>query len=271
MMAAVFLMQPLGQLVAAIVGLAVTAGLQHQYQVSPNKAVDQTWRAVTGVGAVPALIAVFLRWTIAESPRYTLDVANQPNRAVQEVDSYFSPEEVLTQSIAEMAEFRTIDEATDEVESFPVPFAKNDISHYFIVKGNWRYLAGTSICWYLLNFATCGLGTYNPRTLATLFKNLWSEDVQIYERLINNSWRIMLVVSTGSILGSSMLIMFVNSISRKKHLAWSFAFLAALFVATGIFFLTLFNGPARWVLIVAYGLCYMTINLGKDMISTAPK
>src|SRR5579859_7062363 len=97
MMAAVFLMQPLGQLLAYVIGLAVlltvgrNAGLATE--TNPVKAaitVDQIWRYVVGMGAIPALIVIVFRLTIPESPRYTLDVDNDGARALRDTQKYYN-------------------------------------------------------------------------------------------------------------------------------------------------------------------------------------
>lgn len=97
MMAAVFIMQPLGQLLAAVVGLAVlltigrSSGLDTQtdHDVSA-KIIDTIWRYVIGVGAIPAFVAIVFRLTIPESPRYTLDVDHDGARALQDARQYLN-------------------------------------------------------------------------------------------------------------------------------------------------------------------------------------
>ena len=95
MMAAVFLMQPLGQLLASVVGLAVLLtigrgeGLETQTDyVAAATTVDRIWRYVIGVGAIPALVAILFRLTIPESPRYTLDVDHDGARALKDAEDY---------------------------------------------------------------------------------------------------------------------------------------------------------------------------------------
>jgi MFS transporter, PHS family, inorganic phosphate transporter len=95
MMAAVFLMQPLGQLLASVVGLAVlltigrSEGLETQTDhVAAATTVDRIWRYVIGVGAIPALVAILFRLTIPESPRYTLDVDHDGARALKDTQDY---------------------------------------------------------------------------------------------------------------------------------------------------------------------------------------
>lgn len=222
-MAAVFLMQPLGQLFSQVVGLAVllTVGksrglasygreLEGADLVPAKMIVDTIWRYVIGVGAIPAFIAIVFRLTIPESPRYTLDVDNDGTRALQDTQRYFNirheqPNHVSEnlhlnvhhgkenqplngqydletghpiqslpvaatglehleetndndsdsmdmQVIGDDEEDHHQDEANDE-ELRSKAFSRADIKQYFITEGNIKYLLGTSITWFLLDFA----------------------------------------------------------------------------------------------------------------------
>lgn len=95
MMVAVFLMQPLGQILGAAVGWGALVSFGHSRGLvtSPNSsltegqrmevysAIDSIWRCVIGIGAFPALLATLWRFSIPESPRYTMDVDRDVKRA----------------------------------------------------------------------------------------------------------------------------------------------------------------------------------------------
>jgi PHS family inorganic phosphate transporter-like MFS transporter len=105
MMAAVFLMQPLGQLLASVVGLAVLLTVGHNEGLDTVKdpaaqavIVDRIWRYVIGVGAIPALVAILFRLTIPESPRYTLDVDHDGARALKDTEDYLNIRRASTAS-----------------------------------------------------------------------------------------------------------------------------------------------------------------------------
>ena len=87
MLCAVFFAQPLGQLIAVLMAFAVTAGFKSHIQavtathgalscslaatseagIDCARTVDRAWRLVAGLGAVPAAIAIYFRFTIPES------------------------------------------------------------------------------------------------------------------------------------------------------------------------------------------------------------
>jgi len=52
------------------------------------KTLDSIWRWIIGVGIIPAVIALWFRLTIIESPRYTADVGRDSRKAASELDRY---------------------------------------------------------------------------------------------------------------------------------------------------------------------------------------
>lgn len=90
----VFYAQPLGYLFAGLVTLMVLSSHRGSIPNNPettycnescHQALDNCWRIIVGIGAIPALIAVAFRRTIPESPLYTADVLNRPREAKDDV------------------------------------------------------------------------------------------------------------------------------------------------------------------------------------------
>ncbi|OJD13446.1 hypothetical protein AJ78_06100 [Emergomyces pasteurianus Ep9510] len=102
MIATVFFMQPCGYLIATLVALcAIVAnknGLPTNIPTDVDsiisctddelcrRTIDSIWRWVIGVGAIPAAIAILFRISIPESPRYTMEVLNRPDEALEDVN-----------------------------------------------------------------------------------------------------------------------------------------------------------------------------------------
>jgi len=96
MMCAVFLMQPMGQLLAWSVGLVALEVLSHHHDFSTDSpdakvGIDKLWRWVIGMGAIPAALAILFRITIPESGRYTYDVKKDGPRALHDTIGVFQP------------------------------------------------------------------------------------------------------------------------------------------------------------------------------------
>ena len=89
-------MQPPEQLAATLVGVIMIFSFKAKMQ-DPGycehqpcfRAVDQAWLAIVGIGGMPALVAFINRLRIPGSPRYTLEVLQDGERAQQETERYF--------------------------------------------------------------------------------------------------------------------------------------------------------------------------------------
>jgi PHS family inorganic phosphate transporter-like MFS transporter len=169
-MAAVFLMQPLGQLISQLVGLVVLVAYNHWYHlegckepaagVAPycGRSIDTIWRWVTGVGAIPALVAIYFRFRIPDPGLYELDVNNEGDLAVRNtIDVYHQIPASHAEETMEMHglvdhDHSEREDADLDVEApLPAQFSYEDMHDYFWVQGNWRSVAGTSLCWFLLD------------------------------------------------------------------------------------------------------------------------
>ncbi|CAG8978486.1 hypothetical protein HYALB_00005061 [Hymenoscyphus albidus] len=97
MLTVVFMCQPLGQLAATLVTLIAMANQKSGIPADAKrdncnteclKTLDSIWRWIIGVGVIPAVIALWFRLTIIESPRYTADVARDSKKAASELQGY---------------------------------------------------------------------------------------------------------------------------------------------------------------------------------------
>jgi PHS family inorganic phosphate transporter-like MFS transporter len=350
-------MQSLGQLAAALVGLGVLIALGNQHDLvnlDPNdpaskRWVDSIWRTVIGAGAFPALVAIVFRLTIPESPRFTLDVDHDGQRALEDIREHYSGHingqstqdlERLTEATREEAareaasaaspgrgtgiakepksrpttnirrspsdneeqgqedeeeedeeqedeeeeddEEQEEEEEDDEEEvadDDPRAFSKADLYEYFITQGSWRFLAGTSTCWFLLDFAFYGLGINSPRQISHIWldrpatSNILADwqsadpNVNIYHILKFDSIQYIYTVSIGSVVGSLLLIKFIDYVPRKALLIVCFLLLAALFFVVGgtLFAVEYTNQHA--LTIVLYALCQLFFNLGPNALT----
>jgi PHS family inorganic phosphate transporter-like MFS transporter len=100
MLSVVFFTQSIGALLANLVAIIVVASLRNSLPEDANavtcagtcvEAVDIMWRWIVGLGAVPPAFAILIRWWIPESPRYTLEVEKNPERAKKDMNAYYHP------------------------------------------------------------------------------------------------------------------------------------------------------------------------------------
>lgn len=104
MLSWVFFAQPLGQLLANVLSLAAVEAykpwIEQQFHYCPKgddvcfQAIDRLWRLVVGIGIVPAVIALAFRFTIPESPRYTLDILQNTKGTLEDTANYYGAPEL---------------------------------------------------------------------------------------------------------------------------------------------------------------------------------
>lgn len=102
MLSSVFMMQPIGQALAQLVGLWVLLGFEDMKNLRElrcgldlkneekcKEAVDGIWRIVIGSGAAPALLAIIFRFFLYDCGLYTLEVRNKPEIAIEDTQRVY--------------------------------------------------------------------------------------------------------------------------------------------------------------------------------------
>ncbi|OKL56140.1 hypothetical protein UA08_08743 [Talaromyces atroroseus] len=203
MLASVFFMQPLGQLAGNLVALIVVAVTKNHNNEDSVRAVDIMWRWLIGIGVVPGVIASLFRFAIPETPRYLLDIDNDPIKAEFDATTLFGTEEQTANidldldrpwdgttlpksssfsSYASGGAGGSIDSGSiapnTEYTLHPPTFQSHwrnvwdDVIYYFWKEGNWRTLLGTCIAWMLLDFGFYGIQLSSPQFLAKTWGTL---------------------------------------------------------------------------------------------------
>lgn len=154
MIAAVFSMQGLGQLMAAIVALITTVAFKSSFVNITDEghcdeacriAADRAWRIIVGVGAIPACLALYYRITIPETPRYTFDVQHDVEKADADIKAYVSSKSNSVYDGRRHSRSRT------SVSSLNLPRASwADVFSYFKEWSNFKVLVGTTMSWFFL-------------------------------------------------------------------------------------------------------------------------
>lgn len=194
MLASVFAMQACGILAASVVSLVVVSVARAQNPIANPRAVDHIWRWIMGLSLIPAVFAVIIRLSIPESPRYTLDVLDDPFKAFEEAnrfnESNLQDQFNLQANLALVNAFarpKTPDSGTNASPHPGAPEGQTGRSHpvlqldelptkytvkdYFWKQGNWRFLVGTASTWFLLDFAFFGLGLSSPKAVSKIWYN----------------------------------------------------------------------------------------------------
>ncbi|OCK85365.1 inorganic phosphate transporter 1-6 /Pi cotransporter [Lepidopterella palustris CBS 459.81] len=261
MMGAVFSMQGFGQLGGALVMLCLTAGFKESLLTAKTYgtctgvcalAVDKMWRALVGIGIVPACIALYYRLTIPETPRYTFDVARDIEKGNADVKAYMSGQHEGHPDEVAVATARRASVALE------VPKASfGDFFKFYSRPKNGLILLGTAGSWFLLDVAFYGLGL-NSSTVLTAIG--YGTGPTVYKILYNLAAGNCILVCAGAIPGYWLTVATIDTVGRKPIQLMGFIILTILFIVWGFAYHHL-SGHAMLAL---YVLVQLFFNFGPN-------
>ncbi|KAL6866879.1 major facilitator superfamily domain-containing protein [Trichoderma novae-zelandiae] len=262
MMAAVFSMQGLGQLLAAIVALVTTVAFKSHYinisaegacDLACREAADRSWRIIVGFGAVPACLALYYRITIPETPRYTFDIQNDIEKADADIRAYVSSKSKSDYSI-KRARSGTL---TTE-QSLDLPAASwPDVISYFGTWRNFKVLLGTTMSWFFLDLAYYGLGLNNSLVLSAIG---YANGRTLYHKLYNQAVGMIILACAGSIPGYWAAVFTIDSVGRKPLQFVGFLLLTVIFCVLGF----CFDSLSETAMLVLYIVAQFLFNAGPN-------
>lgn len=128
---------------AALVAFIITAGYKKailaETDITKLSSVDHMWRLLIGLGCVPGCVALYFRLTIPETPRFTMDIERNIDRAQAD--------------IAEVIEHRKTHIDEDQpIHRIDAPRASfSDFRNYFGQWKNFKVLFGCAYSWFALD------------------------------------------------------------------------------------------------------------------------
>lgn len=126
---------------ASLVGLVVVTAFKDDINKS-SELVDYTWRLLIGLGCVPAVIALYFRLTIPETPRFTMDIERKVNRAAHDIKKALASRPYAIYASHNMTEETRV----------TAPYAsRNDFIAHFSKWENLKVLIGTAYSWFALD------------------------------------------------------------------------------------------------------------------------
>ncbi|EHK20878.1 uncharacterized protein TRIVIDRAFT_59225 [Trichoderma virens Gv29-8] len=262
MMAAVFSMQGLGQLLAAIVALITTVAFKKHYidisaegacDLACREAADRSWRIVVGVGAIPACLALYYRITIPETPRYTFDIQNDIEKADADIRAYVS-----SRSKGEYGMKRSRSGTMTTEQPLDVPAASwPDVMSYFGQWKNFKVLIGTTMSWFFLDLAFYGLGLNNTMVLSAIG---YASGKTLYHKLYNQAVGMIILACAGSIPGYWAAVFTIDSVGRKPLQFTGFLLLTVIFCILGFYF----HHLTETAMLVLYIVAQFLFNFGPN-------
>ncbi|KAK2035008.1 H+ symporter [Colletotrichum zoysiae] len=262
MIAAVFSMQGMGQLGAAVVALVTAEAFKGNYLDVHNLsdchlrcqlAADRSWRIIVGMGAVPACVALYYRITIPETPRYTFDVEQDVEKADADIRAYMA-----SKSKGEYDPELQARAKKEAGTAYNTPAASwPDAWAYFSQRQHLKMLVGTALSWFFLDLAFYGLGLNSTVVLETIG---FADGDNLYERLHNQAIGLLILACAGAIPGYWTSVFTIDTFGRKPIQIMGFCVLSVIFCVLG-FMLHRLSNP---VFITIYVIGQFFFNFGPN-------
>jgi MFS transporter, PHS family, inorganic phosphate transporter len=211
---------------AALVSLVVVSAYKNQLLRETEfhlVSVDYMWRLLIGLGCVPAVVALYFRLTIPETPRFTMDIERNLDQASADIANNIINEDT--------------DYDPDNIRRVVTPKASwGDFTKHFGQWKNFKILFGTSWSWFALDIAFYGLGLNSSIILQGIgFGGATSKGVLgIYQTLWNVSVGNLILSAAGLIPGYWVAFLLIDSWGRKPIQLMGFIVLSALFIVMGV-------------------------------------
>ena len=205
------------------------------------KSIDQAWRFIIGLGCVPAVVALYFRLTIPETPRFTMDIDRNVLQASEDIDAVLSNRNFY------------VDEEAAAVRAEAPKASRRDFLAHFGRWENGKVLFGTAYSWFALDvsFAHSRLGNrtycFPDRLLRSRPQHvegpcghwfLWFKRYQGLRLVLvrdpaQDCRRYIILAVGGLIPGYWATFLLIDSWGRKPIQLMGFAMLTALFIIMG--------------------------------------
>ncbi|KAJ3362924.1 phosphate transporter [Allomyces javanicus] len=257
MVAAVFAMQGLGILVASLCAIIVLAAFRpilvpdHEGTVY-IKYLDNVWRLLFFLGIVPALLAVYWRLQIPETPRFTAaqgdkDAAMKDlQKVANEMGQIDGDIQLQTAGSSSAA-----DVAIPLTSSAPVNL-EDKYSHLTFgqVFGNWKngkILFATAACWFLLDVGFYGVQLNQSDVLKHMG---YGKGETAYDYFFSLALGNLILSLCGTVPGYWFTVFTIEKFGRIKIQLMGFTFLTIIFIVLTAAFDSLKGTTGFFVLFV---------------------
>jgi len=250
--AAVFAMQGLGILTAAAVSLMVTAIFQSAYPATPYGTsvelirgscppqADYVWRIVLAFGAVPAVLTMYARMMMPETPRFTLHVKGNAEKATADTAK------VMKAGIK---------------RSHPPP--PPPMSFRSFLKAWWKPLLGCSASWFLLDIAFYSQNLFQKDVFTAIG---WIPPAKTMNALTETFKiaRAQALIALGSTVpGYWFTVAFIDKLGRLPIQYMGFLF-STIFMAVLAGAYNTLRLEAQWAFVTLYALTFFFANFGPN-------
>jgi len=215
-------------LVFAAQGIGAAAAVLASIGAAAMLPPDLAWRTIAAAGAVPAILVVYLRRRLPETPRYSALVKGDyagARRAADELGIKVGSEGVVARSMG----------AADFIRRY------------------WLTLLGTALPWFLMDIAFYGTGIYS----ATIVTGILGTPSSIVQELFEAGLP-YIVGAPGYFVSVALL----DRVGRKSLQMGGFLGMAIIYIIVSRFVIGGAVAPALSMAI--YSLSFLTVNIGPN-------
>ncbi|KAJ3343787.1 phosphate transporter [Gonapodya sp. JEL0774] len=257
MIAIVFAMQGLGILMGAIVAVATLAAykpLIFRDEANPDYLqLDQVWRVFAGWGIIPAMAAVYFRLTIPETPRFTVAIDGDVEKAAADSAKFLAGTNEIPVAGATIAVNKQ-----KAQESAKKGYIQN-FKEYFGVWKNARVLLGTSLTWFFLDIGYYGTNLNTSVILSAIgYADKTNPYTDLWTRAVGNC----IIALAGNVPGYWFTVALVEVVGRKPIQYMGFFMLTLIFALIAGLYPTLKEHSAAFVFL--YALAQFFFNFGPN-------
>jgi len=214
-------------------------------------AADKMWRTIVAFGCLPALLALYFRLTIPETPRYTMDITLDIEKAQADADAYLHGEREGDANVTN----RDLVVARQRANGSTATWT--EFWRHF---RQWRYgkiLLGTAGSWFFIDIAFWGLGLNNSSILKAIG---YAGSTNVYYSLYDVAVGNLILSVAGNIPGYWVSVATIDTLGRKPIQMASFIILTILFAVIGF----AYHKISSHGLFALYVLCQFFSNFGAN-------
>ncbi|EGF78798.1 hypothetical protein BATDEDRAFT_20090 [Batrachochytrium dendrobatidis JAM81] len=261
LMAAVFAMQGVGILVGGIMTIVFLAAFESHIR-NDILMLDYVWRFMLGFGVVPAIFAIYFRLTIPETPRFTVDVVGDEDKAVRDVARVLEMNKTLDLSSTWVEPEKPDSKDIDPVKTNTVK--QSDASSFMAHFGQWknaRVLIGTAYTWFALDIAWYGL-SLNQATILTAINFNGANAKSPYEQFFQKAVGAVIINLMGTVPGYWVTVATIEKLGRKPIQYMGFAVITVCLLILAIFWDFMLSHTTYFI--VVYTISQFFFNFGPN-------
>jgi len=221
--------------------------------------VDYVWRLCLGLGCIPAVVGVYFRAKLPETPRFTAQVKGDENQAKRDIEAVLA--NTYGHDDGDVAMSSPSLDNSESARARPLKPTFSDFRAHYAKWHNLKVLLGTSLSWFMLDVAFYGLSLNQSFVLTSI--GYTAPQTEPFQYLYSVATGNVLVNIMGSIPGYYFSVWLIEIMGRKKIQIMGFTMLTIIFLVLSAGFFPI-QKEALALFIALYCLGQFFFNFGPN-------